>query len=342
MSKLSDAKKLTLGADPEFCFTNRNGLVSAVNLLTAEGEGNNEDTDFFVDPEGEFGLDGCDEIAELRPKPSHDPYVLVENIRKALVTGYVKVPGLKSYKWVATPEQDEYVMGGHIHLGFRSLPKGSFPQRINNGVMAELLDLYLAVPGILVEPSHEAENRRNDYGGLGDWRRQPWGMEYRTLSTWLSHPAIALSLLCLAKTVAVEGLMHGSALRSISSKDLRILYDETGTSQKAMRTKLLPIVYSRLTKFELYPLYKQEIGFLLDMIHANKSTLIRADMKATWGLNKLTPKVMKPKPKTLSQLFKTRNERGLADRLYATTQIVPSNPLSASGIPWISDTTSQE
>jgi len=303
MSKLSDAKKLTLGADPEFCFVKRGRIYSAENLLSNEpGE------DEFIDTEGEFGLDGCGEIAELRPKPSNDPYVLVENIRKALGIGYIKIPNLRNYKWVATPIQDDYSMGGHIHLGFRNLPKGVFVPRINNRVMTQLLDLYLGVPGVLVEPEWEANSRRDEYGGVGDYRRQPWGMEYRVLSTWLSHPAVALSILCLAKTVAVEGLMHGDTLRAISDKEYSSLH-EFGFDPKLMKTKLLPTVYSRLTKFELYPLYKEEIGFLLDMIYAGKSTLTRPDMKTTWDLDKLLPKVVASTPKKLSQLFSSNGVR---------------------------------
>ena len=347
MSKLSDAKKLTLGADPEFCFTARagGGLVPAVRLFNTNGE-EDDNGDYIINRDGEFGLDGCSDIAELRPKPSADPYVLVENIRKALGIGYTKIPELKNYTWLASPSQDEYPMGGHIHLGYRSLPKGAFPNKINNGTMTELLDLYLAVPGILVEPKYEADERRGDYGGLGDWRRQPWGMEYRTLSTWLSHPAVALSVLCLAKTVAVEGLMHGRALRAVSSKDLNVLYNETGTADKAMRAKLLPIVYSRLTKFELYPLYKDEIGFLMDMIHSNNSTLTRGDMKSTWELNKFSPKIVKPKPKSLSQLFKVKRGTGLAARLSAAAQAYPqaAGELPAQLINYIDagrDTTAQ-
>lgn len=312
MSKLSDAKKLTLGADPEFCFARNNDLISAANLLsTNRNRGFDDepgDDDFAINPDGEFGLDGCEDIAELRPKPSSDPYILVENIRAALNLGYTKVPGLKNYKWVATPYMDDYSMGGHIHLGFRDLPKGAFAHRLNNRSMTDLLDLYLGVPGILSEPSHEASYRRDngDYGGLGDYRVQPWGMEYRVLSTWLSHPAVTLSILCLAKTVAVEGLMHGKDLKAVSANELNVLFNGMqDPPRNVLKEKLLPIIYTRLTKFELYPTYKEEIGFMLDMVYANKSTLAKKDMKATWNLSKLTPKVVKPTPKHLSQLFKS-------------------------------------
>ena len=159
-------------------------------------------------------------------------------------------------------------------------------------------------------------------------------MEYRTLGTWLSHPAVALSILCLAKTVAAEGIMHGRALRAVSANEMKAVYD-IGTSDRAgLKKELLPIVYTRLTKFELYPLYKNEIGFLLDMIHANKSMLTRADMKETWGLHKLAPKkIVKPAPKSLSQLFPVRGGRGLAARLSAQARAqnaalspVPADP----------------
>lgn len=336
MSKLSDAKKLTLGADPEFCFTNRRGggLIPAVGLFNSNGDDQDDSGHYLINRDGEFGLDGCSDIAELRPKPSADPYVLVDNIRNALAVGYTKLPATKSYRWVATPSLDEYSMGGHIHLGYRSLPKGSFIERINNREMTNLLDLYLAVPGILIEPSGAADQRRGDYGQLGDWRRQPWGMEYRVLSTWLSHPAVALSILCLAKTVAVEGLMHGKALYAVSSKDIRNLHDSEG-SYHAECKKMLPLVYSRLTKFELYPLYKNEIGFIMDMIHEGKCTETKADMKATWRLAKFEPKVIKTKPKSLTQLFRARARSAtvvgrVPEQGISTPVVMPWEPRDAS------------
>lgn len=64
--------------------------------------------------------------------------------------------------------------GGHVHIGVSS---ADIPSLIKT------LDLYLAVPAVIMDPDTE---RRKVYGKAGCYRKKPYGVEYRTLSNfWL-------------------------------------------------------------------------------------------------------------------------------------------------------------
>lgn len=57
-----------------------------------------------------------------------------------------------------------------------------------------LLDLFVGIPSVLIDRDEGAKERRKQYGKAGDFRYQPHGIEYRTLSNfWLySYPMMSL------------------------------------------------------------------------------------------------------------------------------------------------------
>lgn len=74
--------------------------------------------------------------------------------------------------------------GGHVHLGyedaavFNPFTYAPDEERAN---LVRLLDLYLGVPSVLVEPDNE---RKNLYGKAGAFRPKKYGLEYRTISNF--------------------------------------------------------------------------------------------------------------------------------------------------------------
>lgn len=68
--------------------------------------------------------------------------------------------------------------GFHIHVGYEE------PEPDINFMLARMLDLYLGVPSILLEPKND--RRRVGYGKAGNMRHQPHGVEYRTLSSYMA------------------------------------------------------------------------------------------------------------------------------------------------------------
>src|SRR5690606_772207 len=110
-------------------------------------------------------------IAELRPKPSHNPKELVTNLYRLLI----KADNMIQHEGVqflagSTPLKG-YPIGGHIH--FSNVDINSF--------LLRALDNYLALPCVLIEDP-KGLKRRPRYGHLGDYRLKPHGgFEYRVL-----------------------------------------------------------------------------------------------------------------------------------------------------------------
>ena len=78
-----------------------------------------------------------------------------------------------------SPEDDPLLRsaGGHVILGYNN------PSRETNVAFIKLCDALLGVPSVLLDPDTE---RRKLYGKAGAFRHKPYGVEYRTLSSfWL-------------------------------------------------------------------------------------------------------------------------------------------------------------
>lgn len=97
--------------------------------------------------------------------------------------------------------------GGHIHLGLDSYPGGLWNHRPG---IVPLLDILVGIPATLLDRDPRAAERRVLYGRAGEFRLQPHGLEYRTLSNfWLRAWPLAnfvLSMSRLAVSVAYTSL----------------------------------------------------------------------------------------------------------------------------------------
>ena len=67
--------------------------------------------------------------------------------------------------------------GFHVHVGYDGVD-----EKINN-IIIKTLDLFLGVPSILIEPENL---RKTLYGKAGEFRNKPYGVEYRTLSSFFA------------------------------------------------------------------------------------------------------------------------------------------------------------
>lgn len=182
---------ITIGADPEFAFTTKSGTLISPGSVIKSGTTNVQ-----------FGIDGAGRVAELRPSASDTPRGLVKNIRDVLQSGLTRWPNGANYSWKAGGVAEEEPMGGHIHFGHEMLRDRSIATRV-----CSALNRTLAPIALMCEDKEEAVLRRSlsSYGHLngGDcWRDQPWGMEYRVLSSWLTSPDDALGILSLGYLVA--------------------------------------------------------------------------------------------------------------------------------------------
>jgi hypothetical protein len=68
--------------------------------------------------------------------------------------------------------------GGHIHVGYKDSDHST------NIAIIRMLDAYLGVPSVIIDTD---KDRRKLYGKAGAFRDKPYGVEYRTLSSfWLA------------------------------------------------------------------------------------------------------------------------------------------------------------
>ena len=204
---------LRLGADPEFVVVEKatGQVLPASRFLPRPGA---------VGCDGYTSAPGVYPVAELRPAPSSDPRRLVEHLRRCLQQAAAWLPGEEA-RWQAGSEPAPGLpTGGHIH--FSGIPL--------SGSLLRALDTYLAVPLFLLEPPGSAARRRARHGFLGDVRpKRHGGFEYRTPSSWLVSPEVALGALCLARVVA-GGFSH---LPRDPFLDARLCGRPAGTAARA-------------------------------------------------------------------------------------------------------------
>lgn len=92
--------------------------------------------------------------------------------------------GLEVENISPSPENDPMLRtaGGHVVLGYDN------PTRETNVAFVKLCDALLGVPSVILDKD---KDRRKLYGKAGSYRHKPYGVEYRTLSSfWLKSPEL--------------------------------------------------------------------------------------------------------------------------------------------------------
>lgn len=203
----------TFGSDPEFMLVSGEKHKSAIGVLPEKDRAISESGHrFYYD----------NVLAEVGLKPAESKEEAVENVREALTTlakivspyklvlqsaqNYPKaelqhkhatVAGCKA-EWCAyrlssilppaeiiekTPFR---TAGGHVHLGSET---GPLQDGMNVMFVVRMLDLFLAVPSLFLDPDKTAKERRKIYGTAGTHRLPEYGVEYRPLSNfWYRSP----------------------------------------------------------------------------------------------------------------------------------------------------------
>lgn len=275
-----------VGADPEFGFiASKDKIAPAHELIT---------------PRRAFGLDGCEDIAELRPAPSINPSQVVRSLHQDMVAGYYANPSIRRLYWkagnsIADMDEGSYSIGGHIHLGLSSVVRGASREDVYLRV-TDYLDTYLLqVVGRLELPSEVNDRVQNDYGHMGDIRTNNHGLEYRTLGSWLTSPRVAEGVLCLAQTVSYQCLVDGSKasvdrLSPRADCDCSLL-EEGGCTCSSRHLpdfkKAYPEVKKRIRRMKLYKRHELPIEFLFTLIEKEKTWFPGKgiDIKAAWGIS---------------------------------------------------------
>ena len=282
--------QLSVGSDPELCLLDQNEKIVRAG-------------DVINKTEDRFGVDGHPFIAELRPQPAIHPRDLVASIREVLGS---RAAQLQNLIWRAGPWVCEKPLGGHIHFG---VPKEDH--------IVDALNHQFAILLGLIEPPKGAATRRTHifygdkpYGQLGDVRTKQWGFEYRTPSSFIVSPGVALGLLAAAKAIVWEEIEGGSQafskLTATERAALAFTTDDFHLCNKAVFLPKLDSLKQQLAKM-LYFKKGQEgsdlwsaITYLLKQVTEKGGYSSNDDMKVKWKLIAETSKPSK-QPATLWQ-----------------------------------------
>ena len=182
---------LTLGCDPELVCRVNGQFTSASNYFRFRSS---------------MGLDGNEEIAELRPGFCTSPIDLTAKIRTVLEYGHEQNPDLEMY---AGHYVDDYPIGGHIHLGVEATLD-----------IIDGLDIVLSsLSNVIDDEEQVIQRRESGYGKKKSYRNKSYGLEYRTPGSFLLSPTIALVTFTLAKLTVVAVTEDELVFDSLKERD---------------------------------------------------------------------------------------------------------------------------
>ena len=266
------SKKLidfTVGADPEFvCLNDRGQTIYACDLVSEETG-------------TELGADGNHKTFEVRPAPSENPIKLVANIHDIFVRQSFEQPEFLKLNWKAGSYAGGFPLGGHVHFGLDN-------KRIDHMCAATFLDNYVGVVSLLLEDVEGGLCRRDDGYGIptGDAkiRTQPWGFEYRVMSSWLSSPYVSAALLCLSKVVMYE------AVNNPNFKWHKFAQKNFFEEMKHDRVlEKFPKIWADIVTMKLYQEYKPYIDLIYFLVSNRLTWFPATSMKESWGVVNMQP-----------------------------------------------------
>lgn len=314
--------KLRIGSDCEFGF---------LNGKTRLQENANKYIVTKHDYASHVGLDGHNHIAEIRTSDGNtSPIGHANDLRKVFANFQRTVPG--TLIPVAGSMVGSDPIGGHIHFGVIKSGFGNNEVTMkmlkNLKTYGDVLDLFLAIPSLLVENNRSARRRRtSSYGKLSALRSTDYGFEYRTLPSWLVSYGFAQSFLSLAY-VLVDHLIRGGGMAKFS--DLGV-----GAAQKfylGSRNyfyRLLPKLHKEVTKCPLYETYAVYINALFGFIKAfnqvnpKKDWLEQTNFIDRWYVDKY---------RCYWKLSYSQKDYGLTQMLNSFDKLSYSTPIRIYGV----------
>lgn len=263
-------KDFTIGADPELLMLSGNKIIVAEDVINPDNM--------------EFGCDGNGILFEVRPIPSSSPINVVKSIHSIFQRNIENKKEYLGYRWLSGSYHSGYGIGGHVHFGTRRM--------IDPATATDYLDNYLGAISVLIEDTKEGISRRKTgYGRKGDYRPQNHGFEYRTCSSWITSPYVALAILSLSKTVMYE------VINNPKFKWNQYIFAEDVASMSVNKIKRkFPELWRDITKMHLYQEYKPYIDILYFLITNKLTWYPTSGMKESWGLIDNSEFVNKFKP----------------------------------------------
>lgn len=285
------------GADPELMLTNTEGnLISAIGIVPGTKkrprkvqngaiQHDNVMAEFNVDPAANF-----DEFEHnLRNVLRALSKVVRPNrlvVRASADFPETELQHAKARVFGCDPDFDSWSLGmnqidpaaslsgfrsagGHLHIGKKAGLEAMLDDPYGKIEVVKMLDIFVGIPSIFVDPDPTAAARRSLYGKAGAHRPKPYGVEYRALGNfWVRSPMLAKLVYTLAdKAVALT--------RDGQSKDIIERIGEANV-QEIINTsdkKKAKVAFRKLMRF--MP------ANIMDQINALDTSV---DLYEAWGM----------------------------------------------------------
>lgn len=263
ISEEFEHKRAVFGMDPEFLLRNTQGkIVPASRYLPAKGG-------VGYDSATVLGRKQIHPLAELRPEPSENITVLVNNLRRTMWMAATQIKD-HSLQWIAGGMPVPGLpLGGHLHMSGISL----------NTRLIRAMDNYLALPLIMIEDT-TTRGRRKKYGRLGDVRRPSHGgFEYRTLPSWIISPRVTKGVLALASLI----VQHYDELvdRPLDNSDVLLAYID---GNKQVLEPLVRSLWLQLEATAAYTEHRMYLEPLKNWIMEQRIWNEQCDFRAVWRI----------------------------------------------------------
>ena len=231
-----------------------------------------ENREMGLETDGVFGVDGARAAAELRPKPCDTVEGIVTMIGATLKLGMES--GAGKFAWSGGTGKSFHPIGGHMHLSLEGVTGLSARQ------FARLLDTYVGIPMLALEPGRGRRQRRDEgYGMWSDYREADWGygIEYRTTASWLVSPVITRMAFALAAMV-MEHPNPGSIQQLVSLENQQHMNDTPWLKRQARKCiremRTWPDYLQFRNYIEPWHIYDQVLGTWVE----------ERDIRQTWKL----------------------------------------------------------
>lgn len=186
---------------------------------------------------GQISIETSGEVSEFAKDALQHPLALADGCDPDFCA-YDKDPTNPRVRPAITESMYRFT-GGHIHIGY---PTEDCPP----WAMARLIDLFGYLPIMLWDK--QQGHRRRVFGQAGIFRAKPYGVEYRTPSSfWLSHPHAAQIFITNVHGIMLafqkQPKLINKLFNSIKWNDIREFMN-SGSAHKSGETKpLLGTIY---------------------------------------------------------------------------------------------------
>lgn len=146
--------------------------------------------------------------------------------------------------------------GGHWHIGYKDETREMLEDPYGKAEVIKLLDVFMGIPSILIDPDETAPLRRSLYGRAGAHRPKPYGVEYRALGNfWVRSPDL-VHLMYQLSDIAVRLCLEGESESIFQATIPKRVIKAINTSDQKLSREVLEAIrkylpnetYERISK----------------------------------------------------------------------------------------------